>query len=710
MIFKKLFNKKERGSTTSPSSGRAESPPGYNIVIVGTDPYYKSPLFQVFSGSDKVILESDGRIGVNFKRTEFEMSSGSRVMINVWDLTGKENFGRAVSQYSEGAHALILWFNEFNNDMFNYVRTIVRNNSDVLSSLKILVYVVGVFLDKKTGNGYYYIPIAPLGNVDALADNFGTKSRHYDPQNWEESGMLNSFVEDIVRKYGDENNFVKKADDLPLFPPGPPLSQLQHPSSSEWTVKQEFLKEEVGYKSNSPASLFSLLNIEGELEAKGSETGLFGDYYHNGIFNYLTYNVSVLGSPKIGKSCLCARYLQGGCSKFSERSHLWVRSFSLPYGRYLRLRLLEGELPQSYSDDPGGYTKAHAVLLCYDATNYDSFDALKDVIYDIRDHTMPGAVLMVVGLRYDDEGRIDVGGKEGKALADENDMLFRECSAMDNVGVSSVFAKVLYEFRRVDGFALPIRADEVSYMLHPSVVPPNGKKDKIMPTESKGLLWKILSERWDRKGNYGFPDDCDQVFRIMIVGDPGVGKSSLFLRYAGGAYPEERRDPSQCDEFVVKTLDMPSGLVVKLQIWDPSLLNTHFYPRARYYSGTHGIILCFDTTNPESFGRVSEWISGIEPFMEVGTFVMLVGTKIDLPPAVDLDFVRRYAESLKIPLMLCSSRTGEGVNEAFMKTAIGIGHKKNNGDLGIDENYSPPLLRAAFNKDDGIESLEMKIN
>ena len=88
-----------------------------------------------------------------------------------------------------------------------------------------------------------------------------------------------------------------------------------------------------------------------------------------------------------------------------------------PNEKFLRLRIAEGDFPGSETGgDVTNYSKAYAVLLCYDITDRESFEALKGSVKTFKEHSRPGAVLMVVGLRYDEKDRVAVAGNEGKVL------------------------------------------------------------------------------------------------------------------------------------------------------------------------------------------------------------------------------------------------------------------------------------------------------
>lgn len=78
-----------------------------------------------------------------------------------------------------------------------------------------------------------------------------------------------------------------------------------------------------------------------------------------------------------------------------------------------------------------------------------------------------------------------------------------------------------------------------------------------------------------------------------------------------------------------------------------------------------GVIICYDTTNPESFRNAKTWKGEADLHSFRYTSYILVGTKSDLPSAVDPAAAREYADSINAPLMMCSAKTGDGVSEIF---------------------------------------------
>ena len=654
MFFGKLFGKNKKDKDAQLSSR--------NILVIGLQYSEKKSLFNAFCGEGEPVkcpyyVESK----VEFMRKEFAVSSGKTVMLNVWGITGKEMLRKVLDPYCNGAHGIILYYDPTNEASFNNIKSFVEKNNKMLSMLKVPIRIVS-FTENKKGDK----SVVPKKKLKQIEKDVGANVVNCcleDPESV--NGVFMDLVNEAIKRY---NSWLCSGDgsvEMPPKPSGPPPRPQPEQQSPPETKEAGESDKGDKLSEDSPSSLLSLIKHDGGAAgpkiAKRNEYGLFGDCSKAGnMFLTLSYNISVLGSPKIGKSCLCARYLNK--TSGTDEANVWARSFSLPHRRNLKLKATEGDLPKDESDNGANYTKAHAVLLCYDITDRASFDVLKGAIKEVKEHTIPGAVLMVVGLRYDEKDCVDVSGIEGKAFADENGVLFRECSAADGLGVSGVFTKILHELQRIDGFALPIREEEANNTLPLSVDPVDGKKDREEEGSTESLLGKILSERGYKKES----NDYDYIFKILLIGEPGSGKSSLLLRFTDDT-KTGKHIPTVGVNSKEKTFLHPSGYVVKLQIWDIWNLERLRSVGVNPYRGVQGIIFCYDTTNMESFNNLKTHLGDADRYACENVDKLIVGTKIDLTDqkVVDTATALDFANMLEIPYAECSAKAGVGVDEAF---------------------------------------------
>merc|ERR1711939_987191 len=147
----------------------------------------------------------------------------------------------------------------------------------------------------------------------------------------------------------------------------------------------------------------------------------------------------------------------------------------------------------------------------------------------------------------------------------------------------------------------------------------------------------------------GGHQEYDYLFKLLLIGDSGVGKSCLLLRFADDTYTETYISTIGVD-FKIRTIEI-DGKVIKLQIWDTAGQERFRTITSSYYRGAHGIIVVYDVTDSESFDAVSRWLSEIERFAGTDVNKLLVGNKSDLTPkrVVALADAEAFAKGASIP-------------------------------------------------------------
>ena len=120
----------------------------------------------------------------------------------------------------------------------------------------------------------------------------------------------------------------------------------------------------------------------------------------------------------------------------------------------------------------------------------------------------------------------------------------------------------------------------------------------------------------------------DYLFKTIIVGSPGVGKTSITLRFATGTF-RERYLPTIGVEFSVKDIEV-QGKQVKLQTWDTGSHDRFSYVRPLYYKGSYGVLVVFDITDEESFVNLDKWFEEVYSNCEEIIPAILIGNKADI--------------------------------------------------------------------------------
>lgn len=160
-------------------------------------------------------------------------------------------------------------------------------------------------------------------------------------------------------------------------------------------------------------------------------------------------------------------------------------------------------------------------------------------------------------------------------------------------------------------------------------------------------------------------NDILTTLKILIIGESGVGKSSLLLRFCEDTFDPEQSATIGVD-FKVKTITV-EGNKAKLAIWDTAGQERFRTLTPSYYRGAQGVILVYDVCNQDSFNKLEAWLNELETFSTKHEIVkMLVGNKIDLEKRqVTREDGLRFARKHHMLFIESSAKTREGVQCAF---------------------------------------------
>jgi len=166
--------------------------------------------------------------------------------------------------------------------------------------------------------------------------------------------------------------------------------------------------------------------------------------------------------------------------------------------------------------------------------------------------------------------------------------------------------------------------------------------------------------------------EYDYLFKLLLIGDSGVGKSCLLLRFADDTYTESYISTIGVD-FKIRTIEL-DGKTIKLQIWDTAGQERFRTITSSYYRGAHGIIVVYDVTDLDSFNNVKQWLQEIDRYACDNVNKLLVGNKCDMSArkVVEYNTAKEFAEQLGIPFLETSARTSTNVEQAFLTMAAEI--------------------------------------
>lgn len=163
--------------------------------------------------------------------------------------------------------------------------------------------------------------------------------------------------------------------------------------------------------------------------------------------------------------------------------------------------------------------------------------------------------------------------------------------------------------------------------------------------------------------------EYDYLFKLLLIGDSGVGKSCLLLRFADNSYTDSYISTIGVD-FKIRTVDI-EGKTIKLQIWDTAGQERFRTITSSYYRGSHGIIVVYDVTDMDSFNNVKQWFQEIDRYATEGVTKLLVGNKSDLTAkkVVEYNTAKEFADSMGIQFIEASAKDSTNVEQAFLAMA-----------------------------------------
>ena len=160
-------------------------------------------------------------------------------------------------------------------------------------------------------------------------------------------------------------------------------------------------------------------------------------------------------------------------------------------------------------------------------------------------------------------------------------------------------------------------------------------------------------------------EEYDLMFKILLLGDSGVGKSSLLLRYTKNEFNTDIRSTIGV-EFAVKFLKI-DNFQLKVQIWDTAGMERYRSITSAYYKGAKGVIIVYDICRQKSFENVDKWIDDFKSKADEDAVILLIGNKNDLDEKREVSKAEAeiMAQKNKFAFMETSAKDNNNVNKAF---------------------------------------------
>lgn len=183
-------------------------------------------------------------------------------------------------------------------------------------------------------------------------------------------------------------------------------------------------------------------------------------------------------------------------------------------------------------------------------------------------------------------------------------------------------------------------------------------------------------------------DDYDYLFKVVLIGDSGVGKSNLLSRFTRNEFCSESKSTIGV-EFATRCIEL-EGKTVKAQIWDTAGQERYRAITSAYYRGAVGALLVYDITKSESYDNVQKWLKELRDHADSNIVITLVGNKTDLKHlrSVQAESAAEFSSIEGLSFVETSACESTNVDVAFKKNLTDVYHiisKKSCSSAEVDD-------------------------
>ncbi|KAK8949967.1 Ras-related protein Rab11C [Platanthera guangdongensis] len=163
--------------------------------------------------------------------------------------------------------------------------------------------------------------------------------------------------------------------------------------------------------------------------------------------------------------------------------------------------------------------------------------------------------------------------------------------------------------------------------------------------------------------------EYDYLFKIVLIGDSGVGKSNILSRFTRNEFSLDSKSTIGV-EFATKTIqvyEQIEGKTVKAQIWDTAGQERYRAITSAYYRGAVGAFLIYDITKRQTFENIQRWLRELRDHADSNIVIMMAGNKSDLKHlrAVSTEDAESMAEKEGLSFLETSALEAINIDRAF---------------------------------------------
>ena len=180
-----------------------------------------------------------------------------------------------------------------------------------------------------------------------------------------------------------------------------------------------------------------------------------------------------------------------------------------------------------------------------------------------------------------------------------------------------------------------------------------------------------MSDQERKEGGIVFKGRTEAIYKVIVIGDPAVGKTSLLSKFAKNKF-EEKYLPTVGINILKQSIELEENdATINLMFWDVAGQPQFYMLHRPYFNGADGVILVFDMTRSSTFSNINNWWNSCVKFGLSGVPRILIGNKVDLKEErkIILPMADHLSEKLSAPYYETSALTGETVKDVFQKIA-----------------------------------------
>merc|ERR1711977_96966 len=184
------------------------------------------------------------------------------------------------------------------------------------------------------------------------------------------------------------------------------------------------------------------------------------------------------------------------------------------------------------------------------------------------------------------------------------------------------------------------------------------------PSASRVQLEFDYSRHLHRTSNMA-NDEYDYLFKVVLIGDSGVGKSNLLSRFTRNEFNLDSKSTIGV-EFATRSIQVDNK-TIKAQIWDTAGQERYRAITSAYYRGAVGALLVYDISKHQTYENVTRWLKELRDHADSNIVIMLVGNKSDLRHlrAVPTEEAKQFASENNLSFIETSALDASNVELAF---------------------------------------------